>query len=158
MKMPLPLPPISREFVREHKLAVRLHLKEVVMPAGIAQFKHSGKCRRGAQKRHWESGRYGSFLFDPVDLAEMRCLDQSPLGAPHKRKYVSTNTPHKESASLHKHALAGFTTRAYSFKRLALLRSALPFPFLMHVAHARSSGFCAIWDRATTDCSSSSSS
>ena len=41
----------------------------------------------------------------------MRCLDQSPRGA-----------PHKESISPHTR-LIGFTTHAYSFKRLALLRS-----------------------------------
>ena len=41
----------------------------------------------------------------------MRCLDQSPRGAPHKES-ISPQT-----------RLIGFTTHAYSFKRLALLRS-----------------------------------
>ena len=60
----------TREFVCKHELAVRLHLNEVTMPAGIAQFKHSGKRRRGAPKKALGNGRYGSSLFDPVDSDE----------------------------------------------------------------------------------------
>ena len=51
----------------------------------------------------------------PEDVPEgpgvLRCLDQSPRGAPHKESiYPQTR-------------LIGFTTHAYLFKRLALLRS-----------------------------------
>ena len=72
----------------------------------------------------------------------MRCLDQSPRGA-----------PHKGSISLRKHAIIGFTTHAYSFKRLELLARPAPPPLASpHTRHARALtsprriGFCAIWD------------
>ena len=56
----------TRECVCKHVIAVGLHLKEVTMPVGIAQFKHSGKRGRGAPKKARGNVRYGSSLFDPV--------------------------------------------------------------------------------------------
>jgi hypothetical protein len=69
----------TREFVCKHELAVRLYLKEVVMPAGIAQFKHSGKRRRGAPKKALGNGRYGSSLFDPVASDEEADEDENGI-------------------------------------------------------------------------------
>jgi hypothetical protein len=54
----------TRESVCKHVRTVALHLKEVTMPKGIAQFKHSGKRGRGAPKKARGNGRYGSSLFD----------------------------------------------------------------------------------------------
>ncbi len=44
---------------------------------------------------------------------------------------------HTKRAFPHKHALTGSTTRAYSFKRHALLRLPYAFLGLMRVTHAR---------------------
>jgi hypothetical protein len=52
---------------------------------------------------------------------------------------LMTNEYASKKAFLHEHALTGFTTRAYSFKRLALPRlpSTSPFsPDLMRVTYA----------------------
>jgi hypothetical protein len=60
----------TREFVCKHSLAVQLHLKEVNLPDGIAQFKHTGKRRRGAPKKASGNGRYGASLFAHVSSDE----------------------------------------------------------------------------------------
>ena len=57
----------TREFVCQHELGLRLYLKEVELPEGIAQFKHKGKRGRGAPKKARGNGRYGSSLFDDAD-------------------------------------------------------------------------------------------
>ena len=62
----------------------------------------------------------------------MNCF-QHTLGYTHRGHAVPCTTPagehHTNKAFLHKHALTGFTTHAYSFKRLALLRLPHTSPF-----------------------------
>ncbi len=65
----------------------------------------------------------------------MHCLISSVVGGAE----VRPGEHHTKNAFLHKHALTGCTTHAYSFKRLALPRlpQHLPFsPDLMRVTHA----------------------
>ena len=47
------------------------------MPAGIVQFKHSCKRRRGAPRKALGNGRYVSSLFDPVASDEEAEADDS---------------------------------------------------------------------------------
>ena len=90
----------------------------------------------------------------------MNCFQHTPesCGAFHNPH----GEHHTKKAFLHKHALTGFTTHAYSFKRLALLRLLQHLPFFAwpNVRYTctptspRSTGFCTIWDSISSSSSS----
>ena len=90
----------------------------------------------------------------------MNCFQHTPesCGALHT---PAGEHPTKK-AFLHKHALTGFTTHAYLFKRLALPRLPQHLPFFAspHVRYTctptqpRSTGFSAIWDSTSSSSNS----